>query len=115
MVQDTNAEAYIDMLNSEKIREKFGSYNIDVLLSDKRIRVSSLFSVHEGKKITRTFAVVHCPAVVDVRFAKEHQAIVEGQSVGAVFKHNGWQIKKHPVFFGEIAASPDFAPVYDLQ
>ena len=115
MIQQDSADASSLVLNSEKITEKFGSYDIDVLLSDHRIRVSSLYSTHQGKKLTRTFAVVHCPAVVNVLFATEHQEIVEGQSIGAVFKRHGWQIEKRSVFFDEIEASTDYAPVYALM
>jgi hypothetical protein len=103
------------LLNSERIIKKFGSYGIDVLQDRDRIRVSSLYSMHEGKKITRTFSVVHSPAVIDALFAQEYQEIVEGQSIGAMFKHNGWHIEKQPVFFGEIEACEDFAPVYTLM
>jgi len=112
-------QVYIDdsdlVLNSERIHETFGSYHIDVLQNDHRIRVSSLYSLHGDKKITRTFCVVHCPAVVRARFAKEHAEIVAGESIGAVFRRNGWHIAKHTVFFGDIEASDDFAPVYDLM
>ena len=115
MIQYNDAEASSLVLNSEKIIEKFGNYDIDVLQSDQRIRVSSLYSTHQGKKLTRTFSVVHCPAVVNTLFATEHQEIVNGQSIGAVFKHHGWHIEKRSVFFGEIEASPDFEPVYALM
>lgn len=115
LIPDDNADTPSLVLNSEKISERFGSYYIDVLASDQRIRVSSLYSLHGSQKITRTFCVVHCPALVHPLFAKEHAEIVAGQSIGAVFRRNGWHIAKHTVYFGEIEASADFAPVYDLM
>src|SRR5690606_34722880 len=58
-----------ELLNSERIERRFGSYGIDVLQSDGRYRVSNLYSVHDGAKICRTFAVVAYPARPDSRYA----------------------------------------------
>lgn len=45
-------------------------------------------------------------------FLAEHRDIKSGQSIGEVFKSGGWTIDKQNVYFGEIAASPEFALVY---
>lgn len=113
MNQDTDKDKLL--LNSERIKAKFGSYGIDVLQDRDRIRVSSLYSVHNGQKITRTFSVVHSPAVVDALFTEEYQEIVGGQSIGALFRRKGWHIEKHAMFLGEIEASIDYASVYQLM
>jgi hypothetical protein len=42
------------ILNSERIEQTFGSYGIDVIASDALLRVSNLYSRHDGEKITRT-------------------------------------------------------------
>ena len=47
MSQDANNDELL--LNSDRIRAKFGSYGIDVLQDRDRIRVSSLYSVHIDK------------------------------------------------------------------
>ena len=90
--------------NSERIRHKFGSYGIEVLENSPGLRVSSLFSTHAGVKINRTFAVVAYPEIIEDAFEKEHAAIINGESIGIVFKQNGWLIDKHHQYFGEIEA-----------
>jgi hypothetical protein len=88
--------------NSERIRAKFGSYGIEVLENNAVLRVSSLYSTHDGVNINRTFAVVAYPEVIDPAFRREHDAIISGESIGIVFKQNGWLIRKDHQYFGEI-------------
>jgi len=88
--------------NSERIRLKFGSYGIEVLENSPGLRVSSLYSTHDGEKINRTFAVTAYPDVIEPAFAKEHEAIIHGQSIGIVFENNGWLIDKRHLYFGQI-------------
>ena len=90
------------MGNSERIRLKFGSYGIEVLENTPGLRVSSLYSTHDGRNINRTFAVVAYPDVTDPAFKQEHEAIISGQSIGIVFEDNGWLIDKQHLYFGEI-------------
>jgi hypothetical protein len=92
----------IGLGNSERIRQKFGSYGIEVLESGVRIRVSNLYSVENGVKTNRTFAVVVYPAMIDKEFSREHDAIINGQSIGIVFKNNGWMIDKRHQYFGKV-------------
>ena len=110
-----SAETLRPLLNSERIRQKFGSYGLDILQGGEKIRVSNLYSVQNGKKTTRTLALVVYPEVIDLLLSTEHQKIINGQSIGEVFKGNGWRIKKQHVFFGEIEASSNFAGVYSLM
>jgi len=98
-----NGGAALPPGNSERIRAKFGSYGIEVLENSPALRVSSLYSTHEGININRTFAVVAYPVVIDAAFSKEHDAIINGESIGIVFKQNGWLIRKDHQYFGEIA------------
>ncbi len=90
------------MRNSDRIQMNFGSYGIDIIENDKKIRVSNLYSTHDGVKTNRTFAVVAYPGFIEVAFEKEHGAIINGQSIGVVFEHNGWTIDKQHQYFGEI-------------
>ena len=98
-----------ELLNSERIEQKFGSYGIDVLESGAEFRVSNLFSTTNGERTTRTFAVVRYPDQVDPAFASEHAEIVKGGSIGAIFAKHGWTVRKSHLEFGEIAASPRLA------
>jgi hypothetical protein len=88
--------------NSERIRAKFGSYGIEVLENSPELRVSSLFSTHDGVNVNRTFAVVAYPESIDPAFSNEHEAIIGGESIGIVFKQHGWLIRKDHQYFGEI-------------
>lgn len=92
----------IGLGNSERIRLKFGSYGIEVLESGERIRVSNLYSIENGVKAKRTFAVVFYPALIEPEFCREHDAIINGQSIGIVFKSHGWVIEKRHQYFGKI-------------
>jgi hypothetical protein len=100
------------LLNSERIEKKFGGYGIDVLYNSAQLRVSNLY---DGKKITRTLAVVDYPETIDSSFAKEHQIIVAGGSIGNVFKAHGWMIEKKNIFLGELAPSADYKKLYALM
>jgi hypothetical protein len=97
------------LLNSERIAQRFGSYGIEVLESDGVVRVSNLYSLEGDQKICRTFAVVRYPAEIDPLFATEHDLILGGQSIGAVFVQNGWTVNKSHRYFGEVSAAPAVA------
>jgi hypothetical protein len=100
-------------LNSERIEQRFGSYGIDVLSSDARLRVSELYSLAGDHKVCRTFAVVLYPGQVDPRFADEHAAILAGGSIGAVFKQHGWNVEKRNLYFGTLAPTERIAELMD--
>jgi hypothetical protein len=93
------------LANSERIQLRFGNYSIDIIENNSSIRVSSLYSTHDGVRIIRTVAVVAYPNVIEKAFRKEHDAIVNGQSIGTLFKNKGWEIEKRHQYFGEIETS----------
>jgi len=97
------------LLNSERIEQTFGSYGIEVLESDGTVRVSNLYSLEGDQRICRTFAAVRYPAEIDPRFATEHELILDGGSIGAVFKQRGWAVNKSHRHFGEVTATPRVA------
>lgn len=103
-----------DMGNSDRIRLKFGSYGIEIIENDIRIRVSNLYSETAGVKTNRTFAVVMYPAVIERAFRNEHEAIINGQSIGDVLKKNGWIIEKRHQYIGELGTFPDFSAVHSV-
>jgi len=100
-----------ELANSDRIRLKFGNYGIEIVENGLRIRVSNLFSVSAGVKTNRTFAVVMYPAVIEPAFSKEHEAIISGQSIGIVFKENGWLIDKRHQYIGELETVSDLTAV----
>ena len=83
------------MLNSERIAATFGNFGIDVLYSDRDLRLSNLYSEAGGQRTTRTLASVRYPASVDPLLADLHAAIVDGGSIGATFQAAGWTVTKH--------------------
>lgn len=92
-----------DLLSSERIRKKFGSYGVDVLEADLNRRVSALYSVADGKKTCRTYARVRFTPTIDPAFAAEHARVLAGESIGAVFRSAGWTIAKRHRHIGETA------------
>ena len=87
-------------LNSERIARIFGNYHVEVIENKDNIRVSNLFSVEPAGRVCRTFAVVGLTNDVNASFSTEHAEILEGGSIGAVFRRNGWSIEKRPVYIG---------------
>lgn len=116
-VQEIKADEFYSpqLLNSERIKMKFGRYGIDVLKASPELRISNLHSLNKGQKTTRTFAVVQYPKTVNKAYSKEHQIIVDGGSIGQVFKEANWKITKRNLFFGTLPASSLYQKVYDLM
>ena len=81
-------------LNSERIAERYGNYGIEILQSGNDRRLSSLYSVSEGIKTMRTLALVNFSAANDSNIVHEHERVLAGESIGAVFKDSGWTIDK---------------------
>lgn len=90
-------------LNSEHIARKFGSYGIEVVENKDNVRVSNLYSLEANGPVCRTFAVVGIGDEIDPRFAAEHTQILDGASIGAVFKGAGWRIEKRHQYIGDMA------------
>lgn len=96
-----------ELLNSERIEAEFGSYGIDVISHRDGLRRASLYSMHDGGKITRTYAIVHFENVPDSIREKEHARILAGASIGATFKEAGWSIAKETLYTGLIDPGAD--------
>ena len=65
------------LLNSERIRMKYGSYGVEVLYSDSTTRITSLYNEDGDVRITRTYAIVLYPTVIDSALANEHNSIID--------------------------------------
>lgn len=98
------------LLNSERIAANFGTYGIEVLEQDAHVRVSNLFSFpRAGDRTCRTFAVVQYAPTIDPAIKREHDAIVAGGSIGAVFAASGWQVHKRNLSYTEVPATAKLA------
>ncbi len=110
--KETNLEALRPLLNSQRIERIFGNYQIEVLKNDPELRVSDLHSIADGTATTRTLALVTYDEGIDKQLTDEHRLIVKGRSIGEVFLGNAWVVEKENRYFGEIEASPEYAPTY---
>ena len=103
------------LLNSERIRQEFGSYGVEVLEEENDVRVSSLYSIEQESKVTRTIAVVNYPSQIPEQLLPAHLEIKNGGSIGEVFSREGWSISKRNLYFGEWQGSADLSGVYTLM
>ena len=93
------------ILNSERIERQFGNYGVEVLESSGSQRMTNLYSLDGERKICRTLALVTFEDPSNKAIAAEHQQITAGGSIGAVFKKNGWTIRKINLHMGSIAVT----------
>ena len=97
----TEAEAGRELLNSERIERRFGSYGVQVLRTEGPLRVSNLYSLTDGIKTCRTYARVTFTPTIDPAYAAEHARVLAGASIGTVFRAAGWTIAKRHRHIGE--------------
>lgn len=90
------------ILNSERIEQHFGSYGIEVLASEAGLRRSNLFSYERDTPTCRTYAVVQFVDQLDDRYDEAHTRVLAGESIGATFREDGWDIAKHTLFVGSV-------------
>lgn len=88
-----------ELLNSERIADRFGNYSITLIKQDSGIRLSNLVTEHDGRLITRTLASVHMlepitSAQVDPSLLALQKVIRKGGSICATFKQGGWATQK---------------------
>ena len=88
------------LLNSERIEQQFGSYGIEVLASEAGLRRSNLYSVEGNERTCRTYAIVRFRDNLDSSYGPEHARVLAGNSLGAVFKANGWSMHKQTLHIG---------------
>lgn len=103
------------LLNSERIEQEFGSYGIDILASDAGLRRSNLYSVTGTDRICRTYAVVRFTGEVDDSVSREHAKVLEGNSLGEVFKSNGWEIHKQTLHIGSFGVRSADTEILNLM
>jgi hypothetical protein len=88
------------LLNSERIGNRFGTFGIDVIKNDHPERISNLYSMEDGRKICRTYAIVRFEPALNPGVRAEHSLVLAGQPMGAVFKSRGWKIIKRNLEIG---------------
>ena len=109
----------VPLLNSERIEQQFGSYDLSLLSQSDSLRVSNLFSTRDGVSTTRTLALVQFSSwATDPAIDSIHQQILAGASIGATFKKAGWKVSKHGHHFGSydvVGNTSDATLIRDLM
>ena len=100
-----------ERLNSERIAERFGSYGIDVISSEPGLRRSNLYSSKNGEHTCRTYAVVRFVDEPDAMIDAEHEQVLAGESIGAIFKASGWTVFKETLHIGTVSLDDAAHPV----
>lgn len=102
-------------LNSDRIKLRYGSYQVRVLYQDEDWRVSSLESRHDAGPVTRTLALVRYEPIEDRDLEIVDRRIRAGRSIGRTFRMAGWDIDKPAIFVGEVRVPQSAATVSRLM
>lgn len=81
-------------LNSDQIKQKFGSYGVEVLAQTEAMRVANLYSEHDGERVCRTLAVTRFSEPTPSALEKADKLIRAGESIGLTLRSQGWSIEK---------------------
>jgi hypothetical protein len=92
-----------ELLNSERIVQRFDNYGIEILEQREDLRRSNLYSSENDIRTCRTYAVVAFGELSDVSSSDAHQEVLAGGSIGTTFKESGWTILKDTVHIGSIS------------
>jgi hypothetical protein len=103
------------LLNSERIERQFGSYGIDVLASEAGLRRSSLYSIEQNERACRTYAIVSFKEDQDSSYGPEHAKVLAGNSLGEVFKANGWSMHKQTLHIGSFTSDRSATEISQLM
>jgi len=104
-----------EVLNSERIKTRFGSYGVEIIEQDGETRRSSLYSTSNGKRTCRTYAVVKFAGSDALDIFDVHQKVVAGASIGSTFKSDGWDIRKQTIYVGDVALPDVHHPIGKLM
>lgn len=90
-----------ELLNSERIAARFGSYGIEIIAETENFRRANLYSGTGDDRTCRTYALVetrNTPRGI----AGEHGAVLSGRSIGATFRQGGWRVTKRTLLTAEV-------------
>ena len=104
-----------EVLNSERIKDRFGSYGIEIIEQNDATRRSSLYSTSNGKRTCRTYAVVKFTGGDAFDITDVHRKVVDGASIGSTLKSDGWEIRKETIYVGEVGLPAVHHPIGDLM
>ena len=104
-----------EVLNSDLIRTRFGSYGVEVLEQSSQLRRSNLYSLESTGRVCRTYAIVQFIDVADADIAAVHDKVMSGQSLGASFRAAGWNLAKRTVHIGQVSVDANDHGILQLM
>ena len=99
-----------DLLNSERILKRYGTYHVDVLWSGDNIRQSVLSSLEDGERICRTYAVTWFTPSSERLGELVRDRIAGGASLGETLKKAGYRVLKKTIHVGDVRIDDDSHP-----
>lgn len=84
-------------MNSEDIKNRFGSYHVKVLQQDQVHRVASLYSEHDGNAVCRTLAVTYFWQPTPQAMLAADKRIRQGHSIGSTLCNEGLRLNRQPL------------------
>ena len=82
------------LVNSERIKARFGSYHVQVLHQDATTRLASLCSRHDDTDICRTLAVTRFASPTPATLAEADELIRKGDSIGSTLDQAGQHLSR---------------------
>ena len=96
-------------MNSDKIRERFGHYGVELLEQSPRTRLASLYSLSDEQRITRTLALTRFELPAHPAVEEQDAQIRSGESIGATLRQAGWTVVKNKTTDCQVTAGRRFA------
>ena len=81
-------------MNSERIKARFGSYQVQVLHQDATTRLASLCSRHDETDICRTLAVTRFATPAPEALQQVDTVIRQGHSIGSTLEQAGQHLSR---------------------
>jgi hypothetical protein len=91
-------------LNSDAIRDRYGSYSVDVIAQSSTQRVAALRSGFEPNVICRTLAFTQFKTPVAKELQQIHNQILDGSSIGETIRKNGFEVIKRDQKYFQITS-----------
>lgn len=104
-----------EVLNSDRIEQSFGSYGVEILSQDIAVRRTSLYSITDGERVCRTYAIVLRAPTFSDEIAHIHSEIVAGASIGTAFQAEGWTVSKETSHVGSLEMQNASHPIAGLM
>lgn len=96
-------------MNSDKIRERFGHYGVELLEQSPGTRLASLYSLSGEQRITRTLALTRFELPAHPAVDEQDAQIRSGESIGATLRQAGWTVVKNKTTDCQVIAGQRFA------